>query len=358
MTRAPSSGSVLEPGGRAEFTICVPVWNGARFIAGILASAVAQTFPNWRLIVGDNASTDGLAAVLASYTDPRITHHRWERHVGPNENFNRTMALADTEWVIPIGADDRLDPTALERIARAAREAGSGERPVALLVAECRRVFLDGSSAEAAYYGSTAPVVVERGRYDSRRWLGIAATGGPFPWNIGSVAFARDALIESGAFRPDIGLAGDMELIFRLASHRDVVYLDEPVMDFAVHPESDGNVQWARNRRDPRAEVPLARALLAALAAHESARAVGGEERTAIRRAAARTYLHRAAQHRTNVGGLGLGGAIRDVMRAMRLEAGVFLEPRSLAMSIGAMTAPGPVLRWASAAMQRRQHAS
>ena len=358
MTPAPSPGSPGTSDDRPEFTICVPVWNGARFIDGILASAMAQTYPHWRLIIGDNASTDGLPAVLGSYADPRIRCHRWEHHVGPNENFNRTMALAETEWIIPIGADDRLDPDALERMASAARAASAVERPVAMLVAACRRVFLDGSSAEAAYYGALAAVNVEPGRYDSRRWLSVAATGGPFPWNIGSVAFARDALIESGAFRPDIGLAADMELMFRLASRRDVVYLREAVMDFAVHPESDGNVQWARNRRDPRAEVPLARALLAALAAHESVRPVGDDEHAAIYRAAARTYLQRAAQHRTVDGGLGRGGAIRDVIRAMRLDAGVLLEPRSLAMSIGAMTAPRHVLRWASAAMQRRQHAS
>lgn len=350
----PTRGAATRP----EFTICVPVWNGARFIEGILASALAQSYPHWRLIVGDNASTDGLSALLASYGDSRISHHRWDRHVGPNENFNRTMALADAEWVLPIGADDRLDPDALERMALAARAAEVADRPVAMLIAACRRVFLDGSSAEAAYYGSTAPVRVSVGRYDSQQWLAVAATGGPYPWNIGSLAFWRPALMESGAFRPDIGLAADMELIFRLSTVGDVVYLGAPLMDFAVHPESDGNIQWARNRRNPDADVPLARALLAALQAHEGTRTVREGERFAIRRAAARGYLQRAAQHRVLNGGLGRRAALRDVTRALRLSVATLIEPRSLALLVGAVAAPASLLRWASAALQRRHHAT
>ncbi len=358
MTTTPLPDPAAEVAFGPEFTICVPVWNGARFVEGVLESVLAQTYPHWRLIIGDNASTDGLPELLATYTDARIKHHRWDRHVGPNENFNRTMALADTEWVLPIGADDRLDPDALERLASAARADHRAEAPVAMLIAACRRVFLDGSTAEAAYYGSLAPVLVPAGRYDSRQWLAIAATGGPFPWNIGSLAFWRPALLESGGFRPDIGLAADMELIFRLSAVGDVVYLGAPLMDFAVHPESDGNLQWARNRRNPDADVPLARALLAALHAHEGLRMVHENERTAIRRAAARSYLQRAAQHRVLDGGLGRRGALRDVARAMRLSVGPLIEPRSLALLVGAIAAPASFLRWASAAMRRRHHAA
>jgi len=165
--------------------------------------------------------------------------------------------------------------------------------------------------------------------------------------------FARTALIESGAFRPDIGLAADMELIFRLAAHGEVVVLDQPVMGYLVHPDSDGNTQWARNLRDPRAEVPLARALLAALDAHEHARSVSDDERRRVRDGVARTYLYRAVQHRLHRRAGGRRGALRDVVRALRMSPRPFASARGMMTATGAVLAPTALLRRASAAMRR-----
>lgn len=59
----------------AAIDVLVTVYNGERFLAQTLDSVLAQTFADWRLIVVDDQSTDGTAAILADYAarDPRIT---------------------------------------------------------------------------------------------------------------------------------------------------------------------------------------------------------------------------------------------------------------------------------------------
>lgn len=52
-----------------EVSVVVPVRNDAVLLGGCLAALAAQCQPAGEIIIVDNASTDGLAAVLASYPD-------------------------------------------------------------------------------------------------------------------------------------------------------------------------------------------------------------------------------------------------------------------------------------------------
>ena len=49
------------------------VRNGAPFIREAIDSLLAQTDPHFEVIVVDDGSTDGTAALLAQYADPRLT---------------------------------------------------------------------------------------------------------------------------------------------------------------------------------------------------------------------------------------------------------------------------------------------
>ena len=120
MTRSPARPAGVD---MPAVSICLPIWNDARHVEIAVRSAMAQTMPDWELIVGDNVSDDDLAAVLARYSDPRIVHHRFTDHVDVYTNLNRTMALARAEWVVPLGADDSLRITALADVLAEARRA-------------------------------------------------------------------------------------------------------------------------------------------------------------------------------------------------------------------------------------------
>jgi glycosyltransferase involved in cell wall biosynthesis len=50
----------------------MPVYNGASFIAQAIGSILAQSCPDWELIVVDDGSVDSTLSILAGFSDPRV----------------------------------------------------------------------------------------------------------------------------------------------------------------------------------------------------------------------------------------------------------------------------------------------
>jgi glycosyltransferase involved in cell wall biosynthesis len=337
-----------------RFSIFIPVWNDTRWLPGAIESVLAQTYGDWELVVGDNASTEDIEGVVHGFGDPRIRYHRWERHVDIFENFNRTALLCGHEWVQFLGADDRLRPRCLERMADAVVAVAS-ERSIAMVLTACRRVDQAGRSADRAWYGSKPRVAVAAGVYDAASWLRIITSDGNPPWNVGSVAIARHVVHESGGyFRPEVGLSSDVEMEFRAAAYGDVVYVDEPLLDFTVRPDSDGPGRLLENRARGDARTVIGAALMSGLSVHEHRRDVAPEERALVFAAIARSHLQRAAQHRVLPAGRGRRGALRDVWRALIVSPRTALSPMNVAYGLAAIVAPRRLLEAAKNRLSAR----
>ena len=341
---------------RPRFSVFIPVWNDADWLPGAIESVLAQAYPDWELIVGDNASSDDLEAVAARYADPRVRYHRWQTHTDIFENYNRTLMLCRHDWLQLLCADDRLQPGCLERMAERIEAFDQRVGRLAMVVTACRRVDPNGRPAEAEWYRHGQVATFHDGRYDARSWLLAMAQPGYLPWNYGSVAINREVLAEAGSFfRPEVGECADAELALRIAAYGDVIYIDEPLLDYTVRGSSDN---WSRSLRSLQCAEPLApigAAFLPALRAHSARRCVSREEQQAVFGIISRAHLQRALAHRTLPAGRGRLEAARDVLRAVRYDRGVLLSPRHLALSLAVLTAPRRVLDWATTTLTERR---
>lgn len=99
----------------AAVDVLITVYNGERFLAQALESVHAQTFTDWKLIVVDDRSTDGTAAILASYAthDPRITIIPGT-HEGIAAAANAGLAHVTAPLLARLDADDIAVPTRLQ----------------------------------------------------------------------------------------------------------------------------------------------------------------------------------------------------------------------------------------------------
>lgn len=101
-------------------SIVLPTYNGSRYLIEAIESCRLQTFPDWELIIVDDASTDETTAICSRFLeiDSRI---RVVRH---NENkklpaaLNTGFAQARGEFFTWTSDDNLYEPDALDRMCR------------------------------------------------------------------------------------------------------------------------------------------------------------------------------------------------------------------------------------------------
>lgn len=99
--------------------LCVglPILNGERYLATAIESLLAQTYGDFRLVLVDNASTDGTAEICRAYArrDARVVYHRNESNIGAAGNTYRALDLSDARYFKWAACDDEYAPEFLER---------------------------------------------------------------------------------------------------------------------------------------------------------------------------------------------------------------------------------------------------
>jgi GT2 family glycosyltransferase len=104
--------------------VCAAVltYNRKELLEHCLAALLAQSDPPERILVLDNASTDGTAELVARFGDPRIEHVRLERNIGAAGGFARMFRHvydAGWEWGWFLDDDVIAAPDALAELKRA-----------------------------------------------------------------------------------------------------------------------------------------------------------------------------------------------------------------------------------------------
>lgn len=101
---------------RPTVTVGIPVFNGARFIRQAIESVLAQTFTDYELLISDNASVDGTAAICGEYAanDKRIKFVQQERNQGPFWNLRFVTERATGRLLVWLAHDDALHRLFLE----------------------------------------------------------------------------------------------------------------------------------------------------------------------------------------------------------------------------------------------------
>ena len=334
------------PADAPSFSIFVPVWNGPEWLAGAIQSVLDQTYSRWELIIGDNASSADLGAIVARFPDPRIRYHRWSEHTDIYENFNRTVTLCNYEWLQLLGADDRLQPDCLRAMAERIIETRCVAPRLAAVLTSARRVDSTGQLADDHYYGLQGRRIVPDGLYESHQWLSLATRPGLAPWNFGSIAISRTALNEMGSFfRPEVGLCADHELILRLGAYGNIAYIAEELFDYTVSDGSDSNFRGAQDLSSGKLVPSMAAAMISALQAHEHRRSVSDAERAEVRRAIAHWFVRRAAHHRYQPNGRGRIGATQDLIGAIKHHPRMLRSPTQMAFGLALVLAPTSLLQ-------------
>jgi glycosyltransferase involved in cell wall biosynthesis len=160
----------LDPGpevtvdaGAPRVSIGLPVYNGESFIESAIDSLLGQSYTDFELVIGDNASTDRTEAICRARAehDPRVRYFRHSANVGAMRNFNRVFELSRGEYFKWAAHDDVHEPDYLLRCV----EVLDADRDVVLVYPRSREIDEHGHTLRTLGTGMITDVPRPRDRF-------------------------------------------------------------------------------------------------------------------------------------------------------------------------------------------------
>lgn len=103
------------------FSIVFPTYGVEKYIRDAIEDILSQTYRNFELIIVDDKSPDGSAAIASEYTenDNRVRLIRLPINSGVSMARNKGLEEAKGDYILFLDPDDRFEPDLLEKVAAA-----------------------------------------------------------------------------------------------------------------------------------------------------------------------------------------------------------------------------------------------
>lgn len=95
-----------------RISFIMPAWKAA-YLHEAIKSIVAQTFPDWELVIVDDHSPEDLKSVVDCFDDRRIRYYRNEKNIGGEDlvaQWNHSISYAQGEYLVLAADDDEYYP--------------------------------------------------------------------------------------------------------------------------------------------------------------------------------------------------------------------------------------------------------
>ena len=102
-------------------SVVMPLYNAEQYVEEAIRSVLAQTYPDFELLIIDDGSTDRSGHIAGSISDSRV-RLVWQKHRGVAGARNTGISLASGQYIALLDAADRWSPDKLERHVRHLRE--------------------------------------------------------------------------------------------------------------------------------------------------------------------------------------------------------------------------------------------
>ena len=103
---------------KEKISVLMGIYNCEATLRQALDCIVAQTYPNWELILCDDGSSDGTVSIAEEYLHrypAKVKLLRNEKNMGLNITLNRCLAAAEGEFVARMDGDDHCSPDRFEK---------------------------------------------------------------------------------------------------------------------------------------------------------------------------------------------------------------------------------------------------
>lgn len=201
-------------------SIVIATYNAEEFLATAIQSVINQTYQNYELIVIDGGSKDKTQSIIEQ-NRPHITYTVSERDNGIYDAWNKGVKAAKGDWIAFIGADDSLQPDALEKYADYISKNGS----------QWDIISSKGELIERSSEKVVGHIGLPWNWEVSRRWMIIAHPGS---------LHSRRMFNTYGYFNTDLKIVGDFEMLLRAKDKLKAGFMDLITIRIREGGVSDG----------------------------------------------------------------------------------------------------------------------
>lgn len=203
----------------STISICIPVYNGEKYILDAVHSALSQNYSNLEVVVMNNCSTDQTFELISNIDDARLKIIQAREFVGMAANWDRSVDFVTGEYVLMLSADDCLMEGAITALSAPIFQNPS----IDLVLGRPKHLDQSGRPFGAALRQMPSGPIEELEHFVIAHTPAI---------NINAVLFRKDL----ASFRSDAGLVCDLDLLLRLGREgKKAFVLNREVLAYREH---------------------------------------------------------------------------------------------------------------------------
>lgn len=230
--------------GDFSVSICIPTYNGARFLRQAIESALHQTYNDFEILVIDDGSTDNTVEIArryeAQYPNVRVLQNSTNLGIVPN--WMKCLSEARFQWIKFLFQDDVFEKNCVAAMMNVAQQTGKK-------MVLCARQFLleDTASEENKKYFQTItrPENIFFEKSIQPKELAKAVVKNGTENILGEpvcLLFDKSIVEEIGGFDDRFQQLMDFDFILRAGMANQLAFLQEQLVHFRVHNQQQSAV--------------------------------------------------------------------------------------------------------------------
>lgn len=228
-------------------SICMPVYNGGKYLRECLESVIRQTYVKVEVLVVDDGSSDDSITIAEEFVriDSRVRLVINQKNLGLVGNWQKCIGLATGKWIKFLFQDDLMQPQCVEKMLAACIQHNSQ-------VCICSREFLIEDSASVTLKKFFFEEVYRlEDKYPQSVYLtpdtiAALAVENLFTNFIGepiAMLFNKTLVQQYGNYNEDLVQLVDYEFALRVCLNVGAYFLPQRLVSFRVHSSSESNNQ-------------------------------------------------------------------------------------------------------------------
>ncbi|MNX98744.1 putative glycosyltransferase EpsH [compost metagenome] len=240
-------------------SICIPTFNGEKYLQETLNSIQEQTYSNIEVIVSDDKSMDKTLDIIEKFKPqskfPVFLYHHKPKGIGAN--WNNCIKKANGEFIKFLFQDDVMEENCIEEMISI-----YDENPAVGLIASKRSFIIEQNAVgentnnwikkyEDLQNGLTQKksnvlildkLVFKRNDFRKPPFNKIGEPS--------AVLFRKDIVNKIGYFRTDLRQILDYEFWYRILKQQPILIINKPLVKFRIHQNQTTNENSKRHIND------------------------------------------------------------------------------------------------------------